>query len=236
MIAVDTVYKTLQTLLNKEIQGHVTPTEFNLLAKTIQDEIYREYFEDHNRDDNKENRGVSNESYSNLAFNQRQRIDQFSAIQTLTLNGTQFNVPTDLYFIEHNGIVVNVTGSLPRVVEEIKRSSIGYANMTEVAPTTTYPVYERFGDFIRVFPVTIGSIDIRYIRTPKDPKWTYREIANIEMFDPSSPDFQNFELHESEFSNVVMRMLALFGINIREEQVIAVAGAANQVEQIKTNN
>lgn len=234
---IDTIYKTLLTIINKENQGYISPTEFNLLAGITQQEIYRGYFEDANRDDNKENRGLTNQGYGNLSFNERQRIDQFASIGNITINGNQFDLPTDLYFIEDQGIISKTSSELVnKVIEEIERSEINYTNNTEAVPTEQFPVYERFSDNIRVYPDTITEIEVRYLRIPKMPKWTYTVISGKELYDPTNPSFQDFELHESEFSNIILRMLSHFGINLREGEVIQIAETLKDKMNIKDNS
>ena len=48
-ISVDTVYKTVLFILNKEQRGYITPAEFNKLAEQAQLEIFERYFEDLNQ-------------------------------------------------------------------------------------------------------------------------------------------------------------------------------------------
>ena len=48
-INVDTVYKTVLLILNKEQRGYVTPDEFNKIATQVQLEIFEKYFEDLNQ-------------------------------------------------------------------------------------------------------------------------------------------------------------------------------------------
>lgn len=230
---IDTIYKTLLTIINKENQGYVSPTEFNLLAYNVQLEIFREYFEDENRDKNKKNRGLSNKGYANLDFNQRQRIDQFSEFADITITGNSFALPEDLYFIEDDGVTVTETG---RVIEEAERHVMGYLNQSEASASVVYPVYERYSDNIRVYPAEITDIQMRYLRTPKFPNWTYVVVGNIELYDPSNTSFQDFELHESEFSNIILRMLTYFGINIREAEVVQIAEALKDKSNLKDNN
>lgn len=222
---IDTIYKTLLTIINKENQGYISPTEFNLLANNVQAEIFRSYFEDENHDKNRENRGLTNRGYSNLDFNQRQRITPFAAFQSvpcvLTGQVRIATLPEDLYFIEDEGVSIAATG---RVLDEVERSRIAKLLNTEAAPTEIYPAYESYGDTIHVYPNTIESVNVRYLREPKMPKWTYFTLPNgSEMYDPTNPSFQDFELHESEFSNIVLRMLSHFGLNLRESEVIQVA-------------
>ena len=221
---IDTIYKTLLTIINKELQGYISPTEFNLLANNVQNEIFRSYFEDENMDKNKQNRGLTNRGYSNLAFNQRQRITPFAASEDVTgvVTGlkTVFTIPSNSYFIEDEG----VTTTLGKVLDEVERSKIARLISTEAAPTELFPVYESVGQELHVYPNAIDEINIRYIREPLMPKWTYFVLSTgQEMFDPSNTSFQDFELHESEFSNIVLRMLSHFGINLREGEVMQIA-------------
>lgn len=236
---IDLVYKTLQTIINKENNGYVSPTEFNILANNVQSEIFRGYFEDQNRDKNKENRGLTNKGYANLAFNERQRINQFSDSILISKSVDRFNLPPDLYFIEDDGVLKDGSSNagviLGNVVEEVEKNNIGYLNRSIAQPTETYPIYESYGSYIQVYPDTITRVRIRYLRKPKPPKWTYTVVMNKELFDPSKSDYQDFELHESEFSNIVLRMLSFFSINIRENEVVQIAEALKNKLEIKDN-
>ena len=48
-INVDTVYKTVLLILNKEQRGYMTPDEFNKMGQQVQLEIFEKYFEDLNQ-------------------------------------------------------------------------------------------------------------------------------------------------------------------------------------------
>ena len=233
---IDQIYKLLQTITNKELRGNVTPSEFNLIAKQVSFEIFREYFEDANRDKNKDNRGLANKNYANLPFNQRQRIDQFSVTASLVFDPSgligepsSFFLPEDIYFIKDRGISHN-----GNVVDETESSDISFLSSSLAKPSMSFPVYERFASSIQIFPDTIVSgVTCRYLREPKDPKWTYRSVGGSELFDPSQSDFQDFELHTGEFTNIVIKMLSYFGINIRETEVTQYAEALKQKELIR---
>ena len=43
-ISVDTVYKTVLSILNKEQRGYLTPDEFNRIATQVQLEIFEKLF------------------------------------------------------------------------------------------------------------------------------------------------------------------------------------------------
>lgn len=241
---IDIIYKTLLTIINKEIQGYVSPTEFNLLANNVQNEIFRGYFSDYNRDVNRENRGLTNGGYANLSFNQRQLIQQFAepSIDTLVVSGV-CDLPEDVYFIEDNGVVTSSDQTFAGVVvDEVEIGKIAYLNRSLAKPTGLYPVYERLATSLRVSPNTITKLDINYLRKPKQPNWTFTVITDpisgkkIEMFNPASPSFQDFELHESEFTNIMLKMLSYFGLNIREQEVVEVAEVMKDKMNVKENN
>lgn len=219
---INTVYEAVSTIINKENNGYVSPEEFNLIAHNEQGKIFRGYFEDENRDKTKNNKGYANKGYSNLPFNQRQRIDQFSKTALISKTDGIFELPNDLYLIEDDGVRNPANGS---VIEEIERSRINYLLRSESKPTAYYPIYERFSDSIRVLPSTIELIEMRYLREPKAPKWTYRVIPlpsgeEKVMFDPTRGDYQDFELHPSEYYNLVINILTPFGVNLRDMDVV----------------
>lgn len=230
---IDLVYKTVQTLMNKENNGYLSPTEFNLMAKLAQDEIYKDYFSDENKDKIRENRGITNKGYGNLDFNRRQEIAKFAAIDTLTadLDISKFTLPEDLHLIEDDG----VTTTNGTVIEEVERSKMGYLSKS-LAVDPKYPVYERYGKYILAYPADISQVTIKYIRRPKDPVWSYMEVMGKEMFNPASPSYQDFEVDEGEFVNLVIKILSYFSINIREGDVLTATEILKNRETQKEAN
>lgn len=234
---IDLVYKTLLTIINKDNNGYISPLEFNLMANNVQNEIFRGYFEEINIDKIKENRGNTNSGYGNLAFIARQRIQQF-AVEPVAINSITsiYTLPEDLYLIEQNG-VVTTTG---KVVEEVERNVINVLKNSIAKPTTLYPVYEKYANSIKIYPPSITAIEMSYLRKPKFPNWTYFQVtqpngAVVEMHNPSHESFQDFELHESEFSNIVIKMLSYFGINLREAEIVQIAETLKDKMNLKDN-
>lgn len=222
---IDLIYKTLLTIINKENQGYISPTEFNFLANNVQNEIFRDYFEDENKYKNKKNRGLTNKGFSNLDFNQKQKISIFSENDIIYNVNNVFYLPNDLYFIQDNGVsCINLYDSKTVVIEEVEINVLNYLLSSISSPSNEYPIYVQFEDYISVYPKTILKIFLKYIRIPKKPLWTYRVLSNgLEIFDRTNNDFQDFELHKSEFSNIINRMLTYFGINLREKEVMQIA-------------
>lgn len=228
---IDLIYQIVKTILNKELRGNITPDEFNKIAKIVQDEIFEEYFGDLNIQQNRQNRGLTNKGFANLTQLIRQKIERFHAQATLTYDGgnTWFELPSNLYFINDNGLIY-----VNNVIEESQGADYGYMNTSIAAPSVTFPVYELFGDTVRIYPAEIvASVTCRYIRKPLDPKWTYTSVGSVELFDDTIGDFQDLEIHSSELPNITIKMLSYLGINIRESDVVQYAEALKQKEEVK---
>lgn len=238
---IDLIYKTVQTIINKENNGYLSPTEFNILANNVQLEIFRNYFEDINKDKNKDRRGLTNNGYANLEFNQRQKIDKFSTSKVLNKATGYFTLPFDLYYIEDDAITVfetedeGETGDDTRVIEQVDVSSFGHIKQSSLSATTLFPIYKKQGNSLEVFPSDINYIKVNYIRSPKVPNWTYQIILNEPLFDPSNSSYQDFEFGKDEFSNIVVRMVSYFGITIRENEVVAIAENMKDKTTMKDN-
>lgn len=232
---IDTVYKTLQTIINKENNGYCSPLEYNILINQIQYDIFKDYFNDENRDKTRQNRGNTNTNYSDLPFFQRQKITQFASFQTLTYDtpNDKYDLPTDLFMIEKNGVYDKDTN---RIITEIERGNIQLVTMSMMRPSKYFMFYENYKTHIKTIGHTPDEIGIRYLRKPKEAKWTYIEVNEQPLFNPSATDFQDIELHPSEFSNIVSRLCSLFGINIREQEVVQYAEKSKLDDFQKENN
>ena len=72
-----------------------------------------------------------------------------------------------------------------------------------------------------------------YIRKPKKPNWAYVVINNKPLYNSTSA--VDFELHSSEETELVYRILALFGIAIEKPQLTQIAAGLQsaQIQQEK---
>ena len=100
MVIVNTVYRTVLLIINKEQRGYITPDEFNKTATQVQLEIFNEYFEDLTQ----QLRLSSNDSeYSNRIKNLEQKIAIFQTDGVCPLSALPgadwFDIPavTDFY-------------------------------------------------------------------------------------------------------------------------------------------
>ena len=121
-------------------------------------------------------------------------------------------------------------------VEKVTHSKITMLNNSLLtSPNTTYPAYTTENISLDVFPdsiTSIGRVKSQYIRYPKDPNWTFVSLTNGEpVYDPSQPDFQDFELALDSENDLILKILQYAGVSIREAQVYQFA----QGEETQTN-
>ena len=89
-INVDTVYKTVLLILNKEQRGYMTPDEFNKTATQVQLEIFESYFDDLNQ----QLRVPDNDSeYADRQKNLQEKLAVFHSTGACQYIGPYFNPP-----------------------------------------------------------------------------------------------------------------------------------------------
>ena len=97
------------------------------------------------------------------------------------------------------------------------------ANSPLTAPTLKRPAYYLKGDKIIVQPNSINSIDVNYIKKPVKVEWNSILILNDELYD--STNSVDFELHPSEETKLVIKILGLSGITLKDPSLYQIAGA-----------
>jgi len=221
MISIDTVYQRVLAILNKEQRGYITPQEFNLKANQAQLEIFEQYFYDlqqfkRMRDNNTE--------YSNMVKLVDEKISKFKKTGTMTFSIGSFLMPNDLHKL--GTVIYNNTE-----IEKVDAKEVLYLNQSPLAaPTITHPIYvenidnssESWG--IKVYPTSIISgVTCSYVRKPNAVVWGYTEVGGNALYNASNST--NFELHESEEAELVIKILSYSGIIIRELDITQLAEA-----------
>ena len=92
-----------------------------------------------------------------------------------------------------------------------------------VAPTTSQPacLYEDFK--IYIYPTTItNSVQVSYIKKPSDPIWGYVPGA-LGQFSYNEQSSTQFELHPSEQTELILKILMYAGVIIEDPSIIQIA-------------
>lgn len=218
MISVDRVYKTVLMLANSDIRGNVKPFELRLALYDVCGEIYEGYFSEIVRMTNRENRGLINSGLENIPDRIREKLQYFLVEDAdLTYNSGLFEFPEDHRYSDtaiYDGAEIEFCKNR-RHFDLVK-------NDADAKPTLAYPIGLRVGAAIKVAPSTITTgVTLTYLRNQLIPNWTFTMVGGAELFDPSINGFQDIDLHPAEENKVVMLTLNRFGMNLKENDVIA---------------
>ena len=231
MVSVDTVYQRVLALANKEQRGYITPQEFNLLANQAQMLVFEQYF----YDIDKFSAMQGNETeYSDMIKTLNEKISIFKKYDTaLVKTGSFFEYPADMYKL--GTLYYATTGLLEDGVEiqEINYDELlDYYNSPLTKPNKSRPLYIRREEGIRIISAaTITSgVTATYIKKPTKVNWGYVITMGEAMYNASAS--QDFELHPSEESLLVIKILEMAGIVLNKPGLSQTA--ANEEMEIIT--
>lgn len=231
MVSIDLVYQTVKTLANTDVRGNAKPDEMRLFINLVVDEIITDYFLELEKAINRANRGSGGTALENIPEKIREKLLYFLKEDTLTYSNPYFLFPSDLRFVDNisfNDISIEPCKNM--------REYKAIVNLQETTPTETFPIYIQIGDKIRVAPTSITTnVTMSYLRKHLIAKWTFTVISGNEVFNPSAGDFQNIDLHPSEFSNIILKTLLKLGINLKEQDIVQYMTQQEQLDYAKTN-
>jgi len=227
MVNVDTVYQRVLAIANKEQRGYITPLEFNLLANQAQLSIFEEYFTQLNQ----ALAVPGNESeYSDIVKTLNEKISLFKTRSALTYSNGYFPYPSDMHKL---GTLYYRPGgsSIEKAIEvqEINPDElIDYNKSPLTSPTRSRPIYIRSMSGIEIFskPSIVNNIETSYIKRPTKVEWGYVVTNEQALYNASTSN--DFELHDSEETVLVMKILELAGIIMQKPDLITVGQQKQQ--------
>jgi len=223
-VNVNTVYQRVLAITNKEQRGYITPQEFNYMANQAQLDIFEQYFYDLNQFARLP--GNSTE-YSDMLDILEEKISLFEKVGATVTGG--ITLPSDVYrlgSILYNGIDA----------EHITQKDWLYIKKSPLSqPSNNFPVYLRDSetDAIKVYADSItanetSDVTCNYIKTPANANWAYDNTTGL--YD--SGNSTNFELHASEETELVIKILAMAGIVLKDPGLYQI-GSAEEVKSVQ---
>ena len=207
MIFIDTVYQRVLALANKEQRGYITPLEFNLLANQAQLLIFEQYFYD--LDQVKRIESDKN-SFSDMEELIKNKLAEFTTISSVSDNTFPTNYRTGKVF-----------------AGEFEAKKVEYQEFANIIQSRFHsvglsknPIYRESrisGEDIEVFSGSIltTGITCEVINKPNKVEWGYDIIAEKPLYNASGST-TNFQLHESEETELVYKILTLAGVTIKK--------------------
>jgi hypothetical protein len=235
-INVNSVYKTVLVVLEQEKRGALLPTEFNKIANQAQKEIFIEYLDDYNQ--------LLRMPQTNLAYADRmallqEKISLFQTTATLSQAGatgsSSATQPSDLYKIDELSYTDGPTQSISRI-ERINKYDLYTINQGSLtSPTSTYPVYTYENKSFTFYPnLTTGVVQINYMKKPVQAEWGFNVDPNLGSYVYNSNISTNFEIHESDESLLVSKILTYAGVTSNDPEAASLG--AQKEQQVTANS
>ena len=224
-VNIDTVYQRVLAIANKEQRGYITPQEFNLFANQAQVEIFEQYF----YDENQFGRIPGNSTeYSDMLDLLKEKVALFKVSEALAVGNNEAFIPLGMYRL---GDIYKDNYKLQKVEE----NELSVMQDSIISPAAKRPVYTA-NDSKFIFYAgfdnsgvanVMTDLRITYVRTPNPVNWGYSVIDEHAAWDPGTSI--DFELHNSEETSLVMKILSLAGITLKDNTLYQ----AGQTSELK---
>lgn len=228
IVDIDRVHQKVQALANKDQRGYITPQEFNLFADQAQLEIFENYFHD----------------LKTAQLKPKNSTDTGDEIEMLSermsvhrvVDATNYSATSDVYTLSTNAYSLSSVKLGNVEADRVEQRDVMLMLGNPLTnPTATRPVYTRTeANKIKVYPTGSGNVNIEYIERPASPSWAYVVIQGKALY--NSANSVDFDLHESEENNLVMRILELAGIALKDRALTETAMRDKANTKAEKNN
>ena len=167
-VSVDTVYRTVLLIMNKESRGYLTPDEYNRIGNQVQFEMFNEYFEDLNQ----QLRVPENDSeYSNRVKNLEEKLAIFKTTPTTCsytgpVGSEYFNLPNPASLIGQETITTAI-GQQVYNFQVLQAAQVAagitkvFLDGVELTPNVQYVIATGGGSIsIIPTPTAVGSLQV----------------------------------------------------------------------------
>ena len=220
MININKVYQRVLAFANKEQRGYITPQEFNILANQAQMDIFEQYFYDLNQ-------------FRRVPGNDTVHADMVDVLEE-KISVFEQTVPANVSVTE-NTISLAALPNFYRLTsiafqnifyESVSKKEFRLFQLSPLAtPTAKRPVYmlDRFDHIVSFLGRQDPVVDVDYIRAPALVNWTYIVVQGKALYNANAADAQDFELHPSEETELVLKILTLAGFTLKDPSLYQAA-------------
>jgi hypothetical protein len=225
---IDSIYKTAQSILNKDQLGYFKPMDYNLFIRIAVRKYFNSLRTELKSDVRKMNWMLDGKDLANLSEHTRQLAEYFSFEAPIAVT-TNFVLPDDVEFVE------DVFTGTQRIDKVHYSDYMDLQASLYASPSSCAPICTKVGGALKVSPNTITDIELHYLRSPKIPNWTYIEFEGKAMYDPTANDFQDVDLPNDAEDKLTSMVVEMASQSIRDA-FINQSENQNQAQEAQEEN
>lgn len=209
---INILYNIINTALNKNQMGKISPSEYNSALFQAMSKNYAEIYGNFRKLSYRKMRFQDSAGYGDEVFNLKQVLEYYVTEKEFNLIDGITTIPEE----------VNLIHSVFDDDVEFEKTDLNIFNIlkrsNKFEPTACSPIYTLNDSKFKLLPAK-NKVDITYFRKLKQPKWTYIIANGVEMFNPDASDFQDIDMHYLMLPNLFIDVLAICGLNLQMDQV-----------------
>ena len=126
----------------------------------------------------------------------------------------------------------NLIHNSNKIIQRLDRHDFYYVDRSKLTkPTALNPVYLYENQKLFIKPTSIVSdVTVDYIRKPNNVVWNF-DVGGLGQYQWLESTSVDFELHESEQTEAILKILLYSGIIIRDPEVVQTAAALVQADE-----
>lgn len=222
---INEVYKIVSYLVDKYQGTYLSPDDFNMVINMAQ----RQYL-NYMTEDGSGHKGMQmgRKMGTLITTPVVESLSKFMVETTLNVTSQIATQPANLY------ATTSVrTSDDAKVIRRITSDKLSnYLSDPIDPPTLTEPIYIEMGDTYKIYPNTVTSIKISYIRIPADMRWGYTGnlVYNSTPYDPVTAPTGSTqpEWNDKDLEDIIYRAIGIIGINLKDNDLRTAAQIVKQ--------
>jgi|SRR5881628_595137 len=213
---INTIYSIIQFISNKNQSGYITPDEFNNAFNLAQKQYFHQLLEDIQGWDANRKRIRLPMGNAQQAI---QKVAPFIVALSVAVPGTgQYAKPADLV----NILAIRNSDNSKRVWR-VEHDRVWSHISSVIDPPSESPIYTEYDTDYQLYPVTIGTINVEYLKLPPDAIWAYDLVSGRPVYNQVNSTDPLWQ--DTEISDIIIRVLFMFGISIQASQLVQYYGS-----------
>tara|TARA_R110000868_G_scaffold93670_3_gene259142 strand:+ start:81 stop:791 length:711 start_codon:yes stop_codon:yes gene_type:complete len=226
MININSVYKFIQYISNKNQSGFLTPKDFN---ESIRQAVYEFVTKRYHNVKTQNQAGASS-----VGLEQNQKVTDDLRYLSKTLSNL---IPRDgIINLPSDYLHLSTISYLRNMVDEEGDLNIKYVDFkvlrdNELSAMLTSSIFGKKitsgkmgvcvfrGDSLELFPKTINNVNLVYLKKPLDPVWGFDVVKGKPVYSISKS--VDIELPDDCKNEIVFMCSSYLGINLREGDLIS---------------